>query len=74
MISTGKCLAHFSSVSKPAGHSVQNCFNASQCLRIAGGVRCKKFGIFMSSALAYLLSGAPFSRYPWRNGRGIEAG
>lgn len=66
---------HFSSVSKPAGHSVQNCFNASQCLCIAGGVRCKKFGIFISSALAYLLGGAmSFSWYPWRNGRGTEAG
>ena len=75
MTLTGKCLSCFSSVSKFFGKGVQNFFKASHCLLITGGVKCKKFGIFMSSAFANLPGGALFSgTHPWRIGRGTVAG
>ena len=37
------------------GHDVQNCDRAEQCSLMTGGVRWRKFGIFISSALACLL-------------------
>ena len=48
---------------------------ASQCLLMAGGVRWRKFGIFISSALANLPGGVfPGLTKPWCRGRGTLAG
>lgn len=48
--------------------------SASQCLLTAGGVRCRKLGILMSSVFAYFPGGALFWSYPWYSGKGTEEG
>ena len=71
----GKCNSCSSAVSSAFGKGVQNFLSASHCLLMAGGVKCKKLGIFMSSALANfpgvdLWEGTK----PCRTGNGTVAG
>ena len=50
-------------------------FNAAHCLWIAGGVKWRKFGIFINSALANFPGGAaPGTTHPWCKGNGTLAG
>lgn len=53
---------------------MQNALSALQCFSTAGGVKCKKFGIFISSKLAYFVGGTPFLLYPCLTGRGTTYG
>ena len=50
----GKCLSMSSFVSSPLGQKVQNFEMAEQWADMTGGVRWRKLGIFIISALAYL--------------------
>uniref|UniRef100_A0A182VA11 Uncharacterized protein n=1 Tax=Anopheles merus TaxID=30066 RepID=A0A182VA11_ANOME len=65
-------------VGRDARHriGVQNCFSASHCRLMTGGVKCKKFGIFISSALANLPGDIwlRFVTYPCRIGSGTADG
>lgn len=75
MTRTGKCSACFSSVSIPFGQGVQNFLSASHCLLMTGGVKWRKLGIFMSSALANFPGAARFGlTKPCRRGSGTDAG
>lgn len=75
MTRTGKCFSCFSSVSRPFGHGVQNCFKASHCLLITGGVRWRKLGIFISSAFANFPGAALWvGTHPCLSGSGTVAG
>ena len=60
----------------PLGQGVQNFWIASQCLLMAGGVKCKKFGIFINSTLAYFPGvDCPFKcAKPCLTGKGTDAG
>lgn len=76
MTRTGKCDSCFSSVSRPFGHGVQNFFRASHCLLMTGGVKCRKLGIFISSAFANFPGGALLfsGTHPCLSGNGTVDG
>ena len=72
----GKCLSTSSSVARALGQGVQNLERAAQCFVTTGGVKWRKLGIFINSALAHLegTTCALVCVTPCLTGRGTTAG